>query len=487
MKKRGRNRRINKRVNIIATVIAMMAIIIAIVFCIYIYRLDMLPSKYLTLMLIIIGSVYLILSLFSFPKKIKKGFKIFAMIMFIIFSLVFVYGIKYVDKAYDFINSISGELKQKEEYYISVSSDSKIVDIDELSGKKIGVYVGPSAINVIKAREKLEKKLVAEIIEFTDLEKMFENLQDGKVDALFLNDSQKTVLNGDLSYLGLTLKDIDSVYVYIDKKEDVVKIVDVINTPFNIYVAGGDAYGSINNVTNTDVNMIITVDPVNRKLLLTSIPRDYYVNLTSFGENAYDKLTHAGYYGIEESIKAVEKLLDTDINYYVKINFSTIEKVVDAIGGIDISNPSAFTSSDRETHFNSGNIHLNGHQALMYARERKSFADGDVQRVKNQQKVLEAIIKKVSSSTTLVANFTKVLDSVRSSMSTNMDSKSINKFVKMQLNDMRGWSMDSQNLTGYDYSSTNTYTFPGLALYVMKQDEESINKCKDEIKKYLTK
>ena len=490
MKRRGRNKRRNgknKIINIMARMVAIVAIIIAIVFCIYIYRLDMLPSKYLMMMLIIIGGIYLILSLFAFPWKIKKGFKIFAIFVFMLFSFVFLYGIKYVDKTYDFINSISGELKQKEEYYISVSNDSKITNIKELSGKKIGVYAGASAINVGKALEKLDKKIDANVIEFTNLEEMFESLQDGKVDALFLNDSQKTVLQGDLSYLNLTLKDIDSIYVYIDKKEDVVKIVDIINTPFNIYVAGGDAYGSIDNVTNTDVNMIITVDPVNRKLLLTSIPRDYYVNLPSFGDDAYDKLTHAGYYGIEESIKTVEKLLDIDINYYVKVNFSTIENVVDAIGGVDIDNPFAFTSSDRETHFNKGNIHLNGHQALMYARERKSFRDGDVQRVKNQQKVLEAIIKKVTSSTTLVANFTKLLDGISSSFSTNMDSKSINKFVKMQLNDMKGWSMESQNLTGTDYSSTNTYSYPGLNLYVMKRDEESVVKAKDKFNEYLTK
>ena len=121
----------------------------------------------------------------------------------------------------------------------------------------------------------------------------------------------------------------------------------------------------------------------------------------------------------------------------------------------------------------------------MFARERYAFKDGDVQRVKNQQKVIEAVIKKITSSTKLVTNFSRILDSVSSSLSTNMDNKSINKFVKMQLNDMSGWTIESQNLVGTDYSSTNTYTFPGLNLYVMKRDEESVSKSSTTIKKII--
>ena len=119
---------------------------------------------------------------------------------------------------------------------------------------------------------------------------------------------------------------------------------------------------------------------------------------------------------------------------------------------------------------------------MVRVRERHSFSDGDVQRVKNQQKVIEAIINKVTSSTKLVTNFTRILDSVSSSLSTNMDSKSINKFVKMQLNSMSNWEIESQNLIGTDYSSTSTYTFPGLNLYVMKKNEESVNKAKEKIR-----
>jgi len=281
----------------------------------------------------------------------------------------------------------------------------------------------------------------------------------------------------------LELKEIYTVSVPI-KEADIVKVVDVTKKPFNIYVAGGDAYGNIDNVTNTDVNMVITVDPVNKKILLTSIPRDYYVNLPSFGDDAYDKLTHAGYYGIEESVKAVENLLDIDVNYYVKVNFSTIEGIIDAIGGVDVCSDYNFCLGNSSSCFKKGNNHLNGSNALAFARERHTFKDGDVQRVKNQQKVLEAIIDKVTSSTKLVTNFSGILDSVSSSLSTNMDTKSINKFVKMQINNMSSWNIDNQNLVGTDYSSV-VYTFPTQKLYVMKQDDESVNNAIEKIKGYL--
>ena len=137
--------------------------------------------------------------------------------------------------------------------------------------------------------------------------------------------------------------------------------------------------------------------------------------------------------------------------------------------------------------YKKGNNHLDGFHALMFARERYAFKDGDVQRVKNQQKVLTAIIDKVTSSTTLVTNFSQILDSVGNSFSTNMETKNINRFIKMQLNDMRGWDIESQNLVGTDLYTKNTYTYPNIELYVMKQDEKSVNSAKEKINGYINK
>lgn len=480
MKKDKRKRSKNKGIWFFRT-IAILSIIIFIIFGIMLYVLDMIPFKYLIIFYIVFGLLYLYLFITSFPKKIKNKFRISSCVFLILFGTIFGIGIKYLNDTMDFVGVISKDLFQKEVYYVMTLDDSKYKNIKDLDGKSIGIYSSKNGEEAIKL---LDKKIKSTSKEYKNVVELFEDLQDNKIDAVLINESTKNLLDTDLADMELKLKEIYKVYVSIEKT-DIVKVVDITKKPFNIYVAGGDAYGSIDNVTNTDVNMIITVDPVNRKVLLTSIPRDYYVNLPSFGNDAYDKLTHAGYYGIEESVKAIENLLDIDINYYVKVNFSTIEGVIDAIKGVDVYSDYSFNECAYGIyHFNKGMNHLNGKQALAFARERKSFSDGDIQRVKNQQKVLTAIIDKVTSSTTLVTNFSQILDSVGNSFSTNMETKSINRFIKMQLNDMRGWSIESQNLVGTDLY-TYTYTYPNLQLYVMKQDENSIAMSKNKINKYL--
>lgn len=482
MKKNRRKRSKNKGIWFFRAV-AIISIIIFIIFGIMLYVLDMIPFKYLIIFYIVFGLLYLYLFITSFPKKIKNKFKISSCVFLILFGTIFGVGIKYLNDTMDFVGVISKDLFQKEVYYVMTLENSKYKDIKDLDGKSIGIY---SSKNSTKASNELNKKIKNISKEYKNVVELFEDLQDNKIDAVLINESTKNLLDTDLADMKLKLKEIYKVYVSIEKT-DIVKVVDITKKPFNIYVAGGDAYGSIDNVTNTDVNMIITVDPINRKVLLTSIPRDYYVNLPSFGDDAYDKLTHAGYYGIEESAKAIENLLDIDINYYVKVNFSTIEGVIDAIGGVDVYVDKGFTASDGSYTFVTGYNHMNGKKALRFARERKSFSNGDVQRVKNQQKVLTAIINKVTSSTTLVTNFSQILDSVGNSFSTNMETKSINRFIKMQLNNMQGWNIESQNLIGTDLYTKNTYTYPNLELYVMKQDEESVGAAKEKIKKYTLK
>ena len=480
-----RNRRKSKRKNKsnnkkIFNIINVISILIAITFGIMLYVLGMVPEKYLLILYAIFIVLYLVLSFFVFKKNIKKSIKIMCIVLFVIFDIVFGIGINYISKTIGFVDIINNELFQKEDFYIMVNKDSKIEKIEDLDGKKIGVY---SSLNSDKAIETLNKKVDSTTKKYTDTISMFDELEDNKLDAVVINSSIKNLFNDELADTASNLKEIYVLSVPIKKADkEVLKVVDVTRKPFNIYVAGGDAYGSINNVTNTDVNMIITVDPVNKKILLTSIPRDYYVNLPSFGENAYDKLTHAGYYGIEESIKAVEKLLDTDINYYVKVNFSTIEKVTDAVGGLDVQSDYNFCVGDRC--FKKGINHLNGERALTFARERHSFKDGDIQRVKNQQYVISALISKVTSSTTLISRYSNILNAVKDNIVISMDEKSINKFIKMQLNNMPSWQIESQNLTGKD-ASKETYTFPSMQLYVMLQDQESVNQAKEKIKEVM--
>lgn len=471
--------------NIIFNIIAVISTVLAIVFSIYIYKLDMLPIKYLKIVFIVLGVFYLILLLLTLPRHMKIGFKITACVFFLLFAFVFGYGIKYSDKTLETLDKISYDLAQKEDYEIKVLSSSKLNVKEDLNNKKIGIFKNDRYEDVVKY---LKKDITCDLIDYTDPTKFFEDLQEGDITAVIASDTIYSLLEEDLAYMKLDLKTAHTIAVPIDGEiEEVVKVVDVTNTPFNVFIAGGDKRGTIDKVMNTDVNMVVSVDVKNHRLLLTSIPRDYYVNLPGKGENAYDKLTHAGYYGVQESIRAVEKLLDIEINYYAKVNFTTVEKVVDALGGIDVYSDKAFTedSSGLYYRYKKGKNHLNGLQALSFARERHSFSDGDVQRVKNQQYVIDGIISKMTSSSTLMSKYTNILDAVSKNFSTNLDRKSISKIVKMQLYDMRGWTSESQNLVGYSDSSKNCYSLKGWDLYVMKQNPESVKQNSNKIKEFF--
>ncbi|MBE6151811.1 MAG: hypothetical protein E7165_00640 [Firmicutes bacterium] len=472
-------------INNICKAVNIISLILTVIFFIYVINLKMLPIKYLIILFVGIAILYSLFLLLVIPKNIKIGFKITATVfMFVISLILFLFSFIYIDKAIDFIDKIGNSVVQKENYYLVVLNESEKSNIEQLDNSVVGVYNSNLGLgNLDKALKLLKNKISFEKVEYNDLKLMLTDLNNGVVSAVLINDSISSIIESDLSYLNISIKKIDTISILVEHV-DLVKYVDVTNTPFNIYIAGSDRYGSIDKITNTDVNMVITVDPVNNKLLLTSVPRDYYVNLPNLG--GMDKITHAGYYGTQTSVKAIEDLLDIEVNYYAKVNFSTVEEVVNAIGGITVYNEFSFCMVESpDVCFGAGNIHLDGYRALMYARERKTFATGDVQRVKNQQKVLTAVIKKITGSTSIITNYAEILDSVSNNFNTNLDYESISSLVRKQLNDMKGWTIDSQNLTGFDLYTTETYSYPGMNLYVMQQNEKSVNQAREKIKEFM--
>ena len=471
----------NKKVlNIVSIIIGIISLILMLVFSYAIYKLNMIPGKFLIPVYILIFVIYTCLLLTVFLPKVKSKIKVFSMIILVLFGVIFGFADKYIFTTLNFMDILDRDVLQKERYDVYVLENSSYNKLEDLKGKKVGLY---QSSNSEKACSELKNKIDFEIIEYTDVEKMFESLNNDEINAIIISSSVKNLLDTELNDINIKIKSIYNFKISIEKN-DIVKVVNVTNTPFNVYIAGGDGYGSIDYTFNTDVNMVATINPTTRKILLTSIPRDYYVNLVGQGPNAYDKLTHAGYYGIEESVKTVEKLLDTDINYYVKVNFSTIVGIVDAIGGVDVYSDISFTTSDGSYTFEEGYNYMDGTKALRFARERKVFVTGDVQRIKNQQRVLEAVIKKVSSSTALISNYDQILNSVSENLDTNMPSKDISRLVKMQLGDMRGWTIESQNAVGTSQMGP-TYTFPTLELYTMLPDEECVNELRTRIKEYM--
>ena len=264
----------------------------------------------------------------------------------------------------------------------------------------------------------------------------------------------------------------------VTAKKKAEDAVDVTSKPFNIYISGMDTTGKITEEARSDVNMIITVNPKTHKVLMTSIPRDYLVELQN-GEK--DKLTHTGLMGIVETTSDVEDLLGIKINYYVKVNYNTLKDLVNSIGGITINSDKAFISYIGKYRFVEGENQLDGAKALAYARERHAYSDGDNHRVRNQQEVLKAIVKKLTGSTTLLTRYNKILKYLAPTMEMNLTRAEVKALVKFQLGKNPKWKFESNSLEGFDAFST-VYSAGNQQLYVMKPDEESIKKARQKIK-----
>jgi len=265
-------------------------------------------------------------------------------------------------------------------------------------------------------------------------------------------------------------------------------MLEVQEQPFNIYISGIDVYGEITQESRSDVNLIVTVNPQKHKILITTTPRDYYVAIPGVSGDAKDKLTHAGIYGIQTSMSTLENLYGTEIPFYARVNFSSVIDIVDAMGGIDVRSEVGFTTSKASgtvVDIKEGMNHLNGKQALAFVRERKAFLTGDNQRGKNQEALLEALIKKAISPMFLFqAN--DVINSVIGNAETNMSESQMKALIKMQLNDLEGWEIESVAATGDDSGKQYCYSYSSAPLYVCVPDQTVVDDISQKMDEYLT-
>lgn len=255
---------------------------------------------------------------------------------------------------------------------------------------------------------------------------------------------------------------------------------------FNVYISGIDTYGDLSQVSRSDVNIIASVNLKTGKVLLTSVPRDTYLKIAGGGKNKYDKLTHAGIYGVNSSIRTLEKFLDIDVSYYARVNFTSMQKIIDAIGGVDVYNEEDFTFRLTGEKFPKGDLHLNGEDALKFVRERYSLADGDNARGRNQEKVVSAMIKKMTSPTTLL-NFDKILEVLNESVNTNMSTETMMDLVNVQIFSHTDFDIQTQEVEGEGKMGLPSFAMPDNRLYMMVPFDESVDKVKENIQDILEK
>ena len=305
---------------------------------------------------------------------------------------------------------------------------------------------------------------------------MVDALYEGSVGAMILNVAYVDLIESQEDYEDFSLKTktlFDHETEVLVENQVETQNKDITKNSFIVYISGSDTRNSsLTGNTRSDVNILAVVNPTTKQVLLINTPRDYYIDITA-SPGAKDKLTHCGVYGIDCSMDSLALLYDEPIDYYAKISFSGFETLIDAIGGITIESEKSFYTKDNY-YIREGTNTLNGAYALSYVRERKAFADGDNARGRHQMQMIEAIIAKVCSGTTILSNYSAILDSMEGMFTTNMSQADISALVKMQLSDGASWNVKSFAVSGKG-SKQHVYSMPGVRTYVTLPDETTIS------------
>ena len=508
MSKKKKNKNPNRKSPLIR-VISIISILLAIALIIKVIKIDILPLNFEITILGAVLLLTLILFIFYNFTSHSKIARVFGGFMIIVVTLSYGLGYFYLYKTAGMLSTIStsssgsgtklGSLSDEMTNNVSVivMKSSNYNSLKDLSGKKIGTTSELDAKSTEKCLTDIKKSIDFDQEDYPNYNQEMTDLYDGRIDGVILDESSRGIVYEQFLNISQVTKVVHTTSYKAPREHAIVDSkhpVDVTKDPFTIYFSGNDSFGDIQETGRTDSNMLVTVNPKTHRILMTSIPRDYYVPVACAEDAAdgcpdgqKDKLTHTGLYGVQTTINTIEDFMDVDINYYVRVNFSSLTNIVDAIGGVDVTVGKGlavdqFYTDDTIGGVVEGENHLDGQKALAYARERYAYEDGDLQRVKNQQQVLKAIIKKVKSPSMLL-KYASLIDAIGSAIETNMPSSSITNFVKFQLASNSSWKFESYPMvgdTGMEFSPSL-----GDTVSVTYQDRGSIETAHDKIEAIL--
>lgn len=436
------------------------------------------PLKYIVALIVL---CLFLLAYEVFSQMTDKTY-IVGRVLCALICFFYIGGGYYCVNTYSAIDEMAGQQVKVDEISCIVLKDDPAQSIYDTKDYTFGILAANDRENTNKALAEVQAAIGKEpaTIEYQD--------NDTLIDALYVKDVKVIVINeanrSPIEEYYKTFSD-DTRVLNTHKVETVIqedeKLDDITKTPFNVYLSGIDVYGSIKATSRSDVNVIVTVNPNTKQILLTSTPRDYYVPLT-VSNGIPDKLTHAGIHGVDCSIGTLENLYGIDIDYYVRVNFTSVRKIVDLLGGVKVYSDYDFTS-DWGPSFKKGYNQVNGKQALAFCRERHHFANGDYQRGRDHQHMIEAILNKAMSPD-ILPNYADLLKTASKNFQTNMSTKEITALAKMQLNDMSQWTIKYANAAGQGASKT-TYSYQSRKLYVCVPDYNSVAKITKRINKVL--
>ena len=432
--------------------------------------------------IIITIGLLVVLAISIFLQKAKKSTLVTTIIL-VVFSLISLVGVFGFKQMIDITNRMNQTAAFSEvEMSVVVPKDSDIKDVNQLTTVQAPTKVDKNNVDTLMSALKKDKKVDVKVDDVASYQEAYDNLKSGKSKAMVLSGSYASLLESVDSNYASHLK---TIYTYKIKTKNNNSAKQVDSKVFNIYISGIDTYGSISTVSRSDVNIIMTVNMNTHKILLTTTPRDAYVKIPGGGADQYDKLTHAGIYGVETSEQTLENLYGIKIDYYARINFTSFLKLIDQLGGVTVHNDQAFTSLHGKFDFPVGDIQMNSEQALGFVRERYSLDGGDNDRGKNQEKVISAIVNKLASLKS-VSNFTSIVNNLQDSVQTNMSLDTINALANTQLDSGSKFTVTSQAVTGTGSTGQLTsYAMPNSSLYMMKLDDSSVASASQAIKNLM--
>lgn len=451
-----------KTLHMAGKLITLIQLILAVGLIAVIWNSGLVPTKYLVAIIIVL----LILFGVTFGLQyVKNKVYIVGIVLSIILSILQAIGIVYMLKADKLMADVGGANYKTDNMIVVVKKDNPASNLMDASMYRFGTQTAVDQENTQTMLDNINKALGREVKveQYGTVQELANALLEGRVDAAVYNQALDGLITDSIEDYSDKVRVL---YHYGIETELEQETADV-GEPFNVYISGIDVDGPIATNSRSDVNIIMTVNPNTKKILLTTTPRDYYVQIPDISGEQRDKLTHAGIYGVDASMRTLEQLYGIDISYYARVNFSSLVKIVDTLGGVDVDSDFEFTAGGYQ--FKKGMNHLDGKQALVFSRERYSFEDGDNQRGKDQEKVLTAILNKAMSPA-ILSNASALIADVSDSVQTNMTQEEMAKFIKMQLNDGASWTIESQAASGTGDTQA-CYSSGDQPLYVMWPDE----------------
>lgn len=412
--------------------------------------------------------------------SILKKSRVLTTVLLVVFSIIAAVSLFAFKSLVDVAHNMNETASYSEiEMSVVVPSNSSVNDVSDLTSVQAPTDADGSNINELLSHIKSEKGVDLATEKVDSYQAAYENLVNGSSQAMVFNNAYSSLLEMSYENFQSNLKTIYSYKIKTSIKDE-AKAHD--SNVFNIYISGIDTYGSISTVSRSDVNLILTVNMNTHKILMTETPRDAYVKIPDGGADQYDKLTHAGIYGVETSEKTLENLYGITIDYYARLNFDSFLKLIDALGGVTVYNSQAFTSLHGNYDFPVGNVTLDSDKALGFVRERYSLEHGDYDRGNNQMKVIQAILNKMTSLKS-VSNYSTIISNVQDSIQTDMKLDTVMKLVNSQLDSGKKFTITSQEVTGTGSTGELTsYAMPTASLYMIQLDDASVAKASQAIK-----